>query len=144
MITKAITKAFEKAKERNWNKTFWAFDIHDTIIKPNWSQEQIPTEFYPNAKKALQMISQRTDIVCILYTCSHPDQIDQYLDYFKENGIHFEYVNANPEVISKNYGYFKKKPYFNVLFEDKAGFDAHEDWKEVIEVIRQNQIVSLT
>jgi hypothetical protein len=37
-------------------------------------------------------------------------------------------VNKNPEVKSTTYGYYEDKPYFNVLFEDKAGFDATEDW----------------
>jgi hypothetical protein len=137
MITKAIIRAFQQAKDKNWEKTYWAFDIHDTMIKPNWSVKQIPTEFYPDAKEALQLITKRKDIVRILFTCSHPDEIDNYLAFFKQNDIHFDYVNANPEVRSEQYGYYEKKPYFNVLFEDKAGFDPYEDWREVILLLNQ-------
>ncbi|NMM49902.1 hypothetical protein [Marinigracilibium pacificum] len=138
MITKAIIKAFDNAKKKNWDKTFWAFDIHETIIKPNWSADEIPTEFYPRAKEAMQMITHRSDVTSILFTCSHPHEISKYLAYFEQNGIHFDHVNENPEVKSKKYGYYEKKPYFNVLFEDKAGFDPNSDWDQVIELLSKN------
>ncbi|GAA0891342.1 hypothetical protein GCM10009122_10210 [Fulvivirga kasyanovii] len=137
MITRAIKKAFAQAKEKNWDKTFWAFDIHETIIKPNWSEHKIPTEFYPLAKEALQLISKRKDVSRILFTCSHPNEIEKYLAFFREHDIHFDHVNGNPEIISKKYGYYEKKPYFNVLFEDKAGFDPYEDWEEVIKLVKE-------
>lgn len=137
MITRAIKKAFAHAEEKNWDKTFWAFDIHETIIKPNWSEESIPTEFYPLAKEALQLISKRKDVSRILFTCSHPAEIEQYLNFFRENNIHFDHVNENPEVVTKKYGCYEKKPYFNVLFEDKAGFDPYEDWEEVIKLVKE-------
>jgi hypothetical protein len=42
-------------------------------------------------------------------------------------------INKNPNVENNAYGYYRDKPYFNVLFEDKAGFDAEEDWLWVAE-----------
>lgn len=138
MITKAIEKAFHNARVKKWDKTYWAFDIHETIIKPNWSTEEIPTDFYDKAKEALQLISKRKDIVRILFTCSHPGEIAKYLQLFNRHNIHFDYVNENPEVVNLKYGNYDKKPYFNVLFEDKSGFDANEDWEKVIEVIKNN------
>jgi hypothetical protein len=71
------------------------------------------------------MISKMSDVVIFLYTCSHPHEIEQYLKLFSDNNIHFKYVNENPEVATdlKGYGCYDKKPYMNVLFEDKAGFD---------------------
>ena len=137
MITRAIKRAFNEAKNKNWDKTFWAFDIHETIIKPNWSEKEIPTEFYPLAKEAMQLISKRHDVSRILFTCSHPQEIEKYLEFFRNHDIHFDHVNGNPEVLSKKYGCYDKKPYFNVLFEDKAGFDPYEDWEEVIKLLEQ-------
>ncbi|UII23138.1 hypothetical protein [Fulvivirga ligni] len=139
MITRAIVKAFQHAKNKGWDKTYWAFDIHDTIIKPNWSTKEIPTDFYPLAKETLQLITQRDDVVCILYTCSHPHELDNYVNFFKSHDIHFDYVNENPEVESQKYGYYERKPYFNVLFEDKAGFDPLEDWREVLDLMKSEQ-----
>lgn len=139
MITRAITKALETAKKRAWEKTYWAFDIHETIIVPNWTLGSIPLEFYPGAIEALQLISKRKDICRILYTCSHPDEIEQYLAFFKQHGIYFNYINENPEVINEKYGCYDRKPYFNVLFEDKAGFNPYEDWEQVINFIKANE-----
>jgi len=137
MITRAIENAFRHARERKWSKTYWAFDIHGTILKPNHRRDEIATEFYPGAIEAMQMLSKRTDIIRVLYTCSYPHEIVQYLDLFKQHDIHFHYVNQNPEVADGGYGYYKEKFYFNVLFEDKAGFSGDEDWAHVIQTIRR-------
>lgn len=142
MISVAIKNAFINAKERNWDRTYWAIDIHQTMIKPTWSSESIPTEFYPKAKETLRYISSRTDIVIILYTCSHPHEVEQYLKLFKEWGIRIDYVNSNPEVTNGNYGYYDQKPYFNVLLEDKAGFDPLKDWDEVYNSLISQPVLS--
>ena len=134
MITKAIDKALARKKAKNWDKTYWGFDIHETMIIPNWSTGEVPLEFYPNVKEVMQMITKQEDIICIIFTCSHPSEIVVYEKYFKEHDIHFDYINENPEVHSRAYGNYGKKPYFNVLFEDKAGFDPEEDWAKVKEV----------
>ncbi len=131
MITKAIVNCLNHAKERKWDKTFWAFDIHGTILKPNYRRDSISTEFYPEAKEVMQMLSKRTDIVRILYTCSYPHEIEQYLEYFSKHEIHFHYVNQNPEIANGGYGYYQDKFYFNVLMDDKAGFDGDTDWIEI-------------
>jgi hypothetical protein len=124
---------FKNKEERGWDKTFWFFDIHATILKPNYSYGNIPKEFYPYAKETLQLISKLQDIELILYTCSHPHEIEEYLIYFKSYDIHFKYINENPEVKTQpnGYGCYDKKPYMNVLFEDKAGFDAETEWEEI-------------
>jgi len=135
MIIRAIEKALEIKLKRGWEKTYWAFDIHETILEPNWVEGVLPKTFYPGAKEALQLISKREEIVSILYTCSYPNEIQDYLAYFREQGIHFDYVNENPEVENNGIGNFDRKPYFNVLFEDKAGFDAQNDWFKVVELL---------
>jgi hypothetical protein len=137
MIIRAIENAFRHTKDRGWVKTYWAFDIHGTILRPNHRRDVIATEFYPGAIEVMKMLSKRTDIVRILYTCSYPHEIQQYLDLFRAQGISFNYVNANPEVADGGYGYYKEKFYFNVLFEDKAGFDAEADWAEVKKVLEK-------
>lgn len=135
MITKAIEKAFRRREEKQWEKTYWAIDLHETVIEPNWRVGSIPRNFYPMAKESLQMISMRPDIVTIMYTCSHPHEIKQYQEFFESHEIRFDYVNENPEVTNSGFGFYDHKPYFNVLFEDKAGFDAEEDWKDVYEYL---------
>ena len=137
MITRAIENCFKNAKSRGWVKTYWAFDIHSTILKPNYRRDDIAKEFYPCAVEVLQALAKRKEIVKILYTCSYPHEIDQYLEHFKAHGIHFDYVNENPDVANGGYGYYEDKIYFNVLFDDKAGFDGETDWKEINDLIKK-------
>lgn len=125
---------FEGIFKKGWDKTYWFFDLHSTIIKPNYEYGNIPTEFYPFAKEVLQLISKRDDISMGIYTCSHPHEVEEYIEYFTCNDIHFQFINKNPEIktVEGSYGYYKDKPYMNVLFEDKAGFDPDHDWEEVL------------
>ena len=143
MITKSIVKAFKIANERNWEKIYVAVDIHDTIVVSNYSTSELPTEFFPNAKYVLQYLSKRKDVILILYSSSFPWQMRQYIDFFKSFDIKFKYANCNPEVENKNYGYYNDKFYFNVLIEDKAGFDTDNDWFEVYNAFLNNKIKDL-
>jgi len=137
MITRAIRNAFRFAQERQWEKTYWAVDIHGTMIEPNYKGGEIPRAFYPHAVEVLQLISRRTDVCLILYTCSHPHEVEEYLEYFHGLEIRFQFVNRNPEVCNGAYGCYDEKPYFNVLFEDKAGFDPEEDWWQVRQLLEE-------
>lgn len=136
MVTRAIENCLRNAKERGWDKTYWAFDIHGTILKPNYRQNEISREFYPDAIEVMQWLGKRKDIVKILYTCSYPHEIEQYIEHFGNHGIYFDYVNQNPDVADGGYGYYKDKFYFNVVIDDKAGFDGGTDWTEIKNVIK--------
>lgn len=126
-IIRAIQR-MEKAKiNRGWDTLYYYFDIHETILKADYRRHS-QKEFYPHAKEVLQYLSACDDIVLGLYTCSYPLEIERYIKFFKEHNIHFKYVNENPEAKNTKYGYYRDKPYFSVLFEDKAGFDAETDW----------------
>lgn len=132
-----LTNHFELKEKRNWDRTYWAFDIHGTILRPNYTYGNTPDDFYPMAKETLQFISKLPDVVMFLYTCSHPHEIDEYLELFKKFDINFSYVNENPEVKTEKEGYgnYDKKPYMNVLFEDKAGFDPETEWQMVYDLL---------
>jgi len=137
MITDVLIKAFETAKKRGWDRIFIAIDIHDTMIKANYEANSIPTEFYPYCIEVLQKLTKRSDIKLILYTCSHPHEIEQYTELFKSHDIVFDYVNENPEVKTdlNGYGNYEKKPYFNVLMDDKAGFNPKTAWRTINMII---------
>lgn len=131
MITHVISNCIANARLKSWSRIYWAFDIHGTILRPTFERGALSTEFYPYAKEALRLISRQNNIVKILYTCSHPEEVSGYLSFFVRHGIRFDYVNENPEICDGAYGFYGQKFYFNVLFEDKAGFDPLTDWKEV-------------
>jgi hypothetical protein len=139
-ILKAIKEDQKKCLERNFDRSYYFVDIHSTIVKSNYDSKSIPTEFYPFAKETLQYMSKLNPrIKLILYTCSHPKEIDLYLNFFRKNDIYFQYVNKNPEVqTDKNgYGCYDDKPYISVLFDDKAGFDAEEDWEPTLGLLKE-------
>lgn len=144
MITRAIENCFRLASEKGWYETYWAFDIHGTILRPNYQNGKISTEFYPGALEVMQRLSKRTDIKRILYTCSHPHEIVQYVEYFKQHGIHFHYINENPSVCGNAYGFYEDKFYFNVLMDDKAGFDGETDWLAISELLKRYEPVNTT
>ena len=139
MITKAIRYCLKQAKLKGWDKTYWAFDIHGTILKPTFRTGVVSTEFYPYAKEARQLLTKRNDIIRMLFTCSYPHEIEAYVDFFRKHDIHFHYVNENPDVCTGAYGHYERKFYFKGLFEDKAGFDQLTDWKEVLALIHSKE-----
>jgi predicted hydrocarbon binding protein len=143
MITRAIKKCFDRARYKKWDRVYWLFDIHSTIIVPNYTKAEIPKEFYQYAEETMRTLCQRGDICMILYTCSHPEEIEKYIEFFREKGITFDYVNENPEVktLEGDYGNYDSKFYFDVLFEDKAGFSGEEDWEEVLKIAREEPIL---
>jgi len=137
-ILKSIENAYLTAEKRNWDKIYWAIDLHGTIVKPNYSSKDLKPEYYEYAKKTLQFLSKEKHIVLIFYTCSYPEQIKKIKKHLIEDKIKFDYIYKNPEAEDTAYGYYKEKPYFNVLLEDKGGFEPEKDWKEIYEYLLEN------
>lgn len=121
-----IQQAFKVLKERQWDTIYVFVDIHGTVLKPDYGK--VAVEYYPGAKEVLQHLTNDFRIKLVLYTCSFPHEIQEYIDFFSKDNIVFDYVNKNPEVTSTRGGYFEDKPYMNILLEDKAGFVGEYDW----------------
>ena len=129
---KWIKKMFIHSKKSGYYETYWAIDIHGTISKPDYRRDKKVINYYPYAKETLQLLSKRDDIILILYTSSYPEEIKIYQKTFIKDDIKFKYVNENPEISEEkgSFGYYDDKFYFNVLIDDKAGFDP-KDWKQI-------------
>lgn len=134
-MKKLFFKTWNIAHKRKWNQITIACDIHDVILGANYKAGDIPKNFLGDAKKVLQRLSKREDTTLVLFTCSHPHEIIEYQQFFKENDINFKYVNENLDCPNTAFGCFEKKFYFNILLEDKAGFDANEDWAQINEAL---------
>lgn len=137
MIIKWIEKMFKYSFSKEWYETYWAIDVHGVIFRPNHRRNSRYAEFYPFAKETLQILSNRPDIVLIMFTSSYPEEVIYYNNILKENGIIFKYINDNPEIDSSkgNFGFYDKKFYFNVLFDDKAGFDPETEWEQIYHLL---------
>lgn len=134
-----IPRAFETARERKWDKIFVFVDIHDTVLCPDYAS--VAKIYEPMAKEVLKKISDRKDMCLCLYTCSYPLEIRDYTDHFEKDGIIFEHINENSEAKNTKHGYFREKPYMNVLLEDKAGFDAKIDWYIIDQLLEVEPIL---
>tara|TARA_R110000868_G_scaffold76573_3_gene220122 strand:- start:5853 stop:6587 length:735 start_codon:yes stop_codon:yes gene_type:complete len=137
-LVRAFETAFADAERKGWSYIYVFIDLHSTVIKPNYSSGDIPKEFYDGALEALKLMTNTDDMKIIMYTCSHPQEIKKYVELFEEHDITFDYINENPEVTTtpQGYGNYDMKPYFNVLFEDKASFNAETDWEPIVYYLR--------
>jgi hypothetical protein len=124
----ALNQAWLKKQERGWDKIYVAVDWHDTICKSTYDTDGPALDWCWGAEETLQYLSDDTRFCLILYTSSFRGVCDTFVKKLKEyHGINFEYINENPEVTNTDYGDFRDKFYFDLLFDDKAGFTG-EDW----------------
>jgi hypothetical protein len=135
-LLKWIKKMFLHAEQHKWFETYWFIDFHGVISKPDYRKTVKEIEYYDYVKKTLQYITKnRPDIIMILYTSSYPDEIKIYMKQFENDEIFFKYINENPEINESkgNFGCYDKKPYYNVLIDDKSSFDPEIDWQPIYE-----------
>jgi len=135
-VLKSLVREYENMEKRGWDRIFLMFDLHGTVIVPNREVGNTEIVYYPYAKETLQLISNRSDLDLNIYTCSHEEEVKEYQRKFKEDGIIFKYVNENPDVKTNGYGNYDKKPYMNVLFEDKSGWDP-DGWIHVYNFFKE-------
>ena len=139
-ISNAFGSAFNKMKDRGWEKIYVLVDIHDTIFRGTYSKEET-YEWLPYAKECLQVLTSMEYVSLILWTSTHHEEIAKYLNVFEENGIHFDMVNVNTETEDTELSSFKEKTYFNVGIDDKFGFDAENDWEHLFYYLRSFKTV---
>lgn len=142
-IITAFEKAYEKKEKRGWKRIYVFVDVHETIFKPTYKSDQKDFTYYPFAEEGLIMLSRRKDIILGLSTCSYPDQIGRFLDKLESDGIHFDLINENPMEKNNSYACFDKKSYFNVLIEDKAGFDPDIEWYIIYKYFQKEYLIEL-
>jgi len=139
----AVVRAFDKKKNLekkdehgNWKyPMYWLIDLHDVIIPGTYTRNNEGRQLYPMAKDVLAWLTRRNNMCIILWTSSHNDSISDICLWLKAHGIEFNYVNQNPEVKPNGLIDTSAKPYFDVLLDDKAGFDGMSDWKSIKDVL---------
>ena len=135
-IRKAFDAAFIRMIEKDWEKIYVAVDIHDTILRACYDDEE-NYDYFPLAKEALHTMTLREDICLILWSSCHRDKLMEYSQHFVDNGIRFDYINENPEVDNTHLQNFDEKLYMNVGLDDKFGFDAEADWEVICQVLEE-------
>lgn len=120
-VAKAFEVAFNRKIEKNWEKIYVVVDIHDTILRACYENEEA-YNYYPYSREALQLMTARDDICLILWSGCYAEKMDEYRAHFAEEGIRFDYANENPEVGNTSFQNFDSKLYFNVGIDDKFVF----------------------
>lgn len=130
-IKRAIRNAFSRMQKQKRDRVYILVDIHGTVLKSNY--QGMAKDFYPLAKEALQAMSKDENFCLILWSCTPEDMMIKYLDFFKSNGILFDYCNENPEVQGRiDWADYSKKLHYDIMVDDKAGFNPHVDWRPLL------------
>ena len=103
-------------------------DLHDTVLPSSYDSNDTLATIYNFALPALMKLTERPEYKLILWTSSHDDYIYKLMPEFNKYGVIFDYVNENPECVTGDLVNLDSKFYFNVILDDKAGFDGTKDW----------------
>jgi hypothetical protein len=132
-----IRRAFRDKKEKGWQRLYWCIDLHDVIIEGKYNKFNVGADVFHNASEFFKWANKRKDMVLILWTSSYNDALEHTLKSLEELGIKFHFVNENPMEKNNSICDFDKKFYFNILLDDKAGFEGATDWKLVIDELKE-------
>lgn len=128
-ITKAISKAIQKRKERGYDYLYWCVDIHGVILSPTYKRDNAGACYHEIGIEALQLISADPINKIILWSSSYAEPMQDILKYLNNRGVRVEFVNENPECPSTVLCDFSKKFYVDIILDDKAGFEPNDDWE---------------
>jgi hypothetical protein len=121
-----LKKTFEDYAKKGWDRIFVLLDVHGTII-PSGTHESF--EFInPECKEVLQWMSRRPEFRLIFWTSSYDAETLALRAWLFKNDVLIDYVNANPEAKDTSRACFDKKPYYNLVIDDRAGFEPETDW----------------
>lgn len=134
-IVKYLDKLLKMKEEKGWEYLYFMIDIHNTVIKPSYDKST-DFEFFPYAKETMQLICKQKDIKTIMWTSTYPETIELYQDEFWKYGIVFDFVNENPDFEDDYIRCFIDKFYYDIGIDDKFGFDAETDWKEIYDYLK--------
>lgn len=132
-IKKAIERAAMTVKSRGWDTVYWAIDLHGTCIDSTYTYDgdYIFINFY--VVNALRLISNTPGHKIILWSSVYNNDLIRIISLFEKHGIVVSSFNRNAEVENTVYANFDSKFYFNILIDDKAGFDPETDWEIVFD-----------
>jgi len=126
-----LRNSFRLKEERKWDTLYVLLDVHGVII-PGSLHGDNELKFISDACiEVLRWFSSRKDIRIILWTSSYTKEITKIIEWLDKYNIEIDYVNFNPECINTAYADFRDKPYFNILIDDKSGFEPDKDWGEL-------------
>jgi len=125
-----IRKSFEMKRAKGWPEIYLCVDLHGTIIPSghNSDDQKDHLKFYPGAEEVLKWFCARPDVFVILWTSTPDSRLPGVIEWFREHDIIFDFVNENPHAKDTPRSQFDRKFYFNILLDDRGGFEPETDW----------------
>lgn len=137
-IIKAINRAYQLKEERNWTDIYWAIDLHGVCLKSNYTINSY--EFInEDVVKTLLLIQSLPESKIIIWSSSYSEEKSDIYEFFLKHGIEINGFNHNVFVQNTTTGCFDEKFYFNILLDDKAGFNPETDWKEIYNYLKNHK-----
>lgn len=136
-----FTDTWKKKVERNWKYVYIMVDLHGVILPPSYHKKNDFQYLSPFTKPCLQYLSNKKDVILILWSSSHSEEIDCVREWLKKDNIEFRFYNQNPLEMNTDYADFSKKFYFSICLDDKSGFEP-SDWKDISKWMSNNLIES--
>jgi hypothetical protein len=124
----------EKQLSGKWTNLYWCIDLHGVILPINREHKDI-MEPYAKSIETLHHLSSLDNQKLILWTSTSNERIESVIKWFLNNDVQFDYFNKNEDCVSKEYADFSGKFYFDILLDDKAGFDP-ETWHDIYGLIK--------
>jgi hypothetical protein len=138
-ITKLFENALATAKARKWDHVYIALDWHDTLTKSTYNSSTA-LEFYDDCIECLKLMSIQDKYKLILFTSSYHSKCSELESKLHDMCVYIDFINENPDVPNTEFGDFESKFYYNVLLDDKSGFEPESDWGELKQWLLINMI----
>jgi len=121
----------ELRPKKKWKIIYWLIDVHGVIIPGSFHRKNDFQFISPDCVEVLRWISEREDQKLILWTSSYESELIELTNWLGTQGILIDCINQNIWEKNTEYADFSKKPYFNILVDDKSGFEPEKDWAAV-------------
>jgi len=146
-ITQLFNKAWQEAKDKGYDHVVIAVDLHGTIVDskvfnttPGSFEDKVNSSIFRSALVALQKLSAHTSVSMFIYSGTKKLHLYRLIDMLNEKyeiNINLNY-GSDTQHASQS---FKRKPYYGILIDDKAGFDPDTDWWEINDLIQNLPIL---
>lgn len=125
-IFRAIDQAYQKTAERNWDRVYWALDLHGTCLKSTYKQFEY--EWLGDfTKTALQRLVAHPETHLILWSSVQDEEKPHIIKFFEDAGIRIAGFNTNPMELGSVTCNVAEKFYMSIIVDDKAGFH-YTEW----------------
>ena len=96
---------------RKYGSLFIAFDFDNTVF-----DYHNVGDTFPKVESLLRSVKERGHTL-ILFTGNEGDRLTEIVQYCTDHGYTPDFINENPVMATR-------KPYYNVLLDDRAGLDS--------------------